>query len=147
MNWTLCGMNLVLKEELYGLRISPNNLEINISRMERTGHLACVWERRIQKLLKSLLYEISKKWKEDEEEGVRSYWMTLRQERILSIEGGSSRSHCVDESFWKRLWTCRLTDYWWWWWDLVGNNNNSIANCIFYWRSRAIACSPDTTSA
>ena len=21
------------------------------------------------------------------------------------------------ESFWKRLWTCRLTDYWWrWWW-------------------------------
>ena len=18
--------------------------------------------------------------------------------------------------FWKRLWTCRLTDYWWWWW-------------------------------
>jgi len=54
-------MNLVLKEELYGLRISPNNLEINISRMERTGHLACVWERSIQKLLKSLLYEISKK--------------------------------------------------------------------------------------
>jgi hypothetical protein len=22
----------------------------------------------------------------------------------------------VEESFWKRLWTCRLTDYWWWWW-------------------------------
>jgi hypothetical protein len=21
----------------------------------------------------------------------------------------------VEESFWKRLWTCRLTDYWWWW--------------------------------
>ena len=21
-----------------------------------------------------------------------------------------------EESFWKRLWTCRLTDYWWWWW-------------------------------
>ena len=38
------------------------------------------------------------------------------QERILSIEGGSSRSHYVEESFWKRLWTCRLTDYWWCWW-------------------------------
>ena len=25
----------------------------------------------------------------------------------------------MEESFWKRLWTCRLTDYcccWWWWW-------------------------------
>ena len=27
------------------------------------------------------------------------------------FEGGSSRSHYVQESFWKRLWTCRLTDY------------------------------------
>ena len=27
---------------------------------------------------------------------------------ILSIEGGSSRSHYVEESFWKRLWTCRF---------------------------------------
>ena len=27
----------------------------------------------------------------------------------LKEEG--SRSHCVEESFWKRLWTCRLTDY------------------------------------
>ena len=42
--------------------------------------------------------------------------MTLRTDRILSIEGGSYRSHCVEESFWKRLWSCRLTDYWWWWW-------------------------------
>ena len=33
------------------------------------------------------------------------------QERILSIEGGSSRSHRVEESFWNRFWTCRLTDY------------------------------------
>ena len=33
----------------------------------------------------------------------------------MSIEGGSSRAHYVEESFWKRLWTCRLTDYWWWW--------------------------------
>ena len=27
------------------------------------------------------------------------------------IEGGSSRSHYVEEPFCKRLWTCRLTDY------------------------------------
>ena len=35
----------------------------------------------------------------------------LKDRMILSIEGGSSRSHYVEESFWKRLWTCRLTDY------------------------------------
>jgi hypothetical protein len=33
------------------------------------------------------------------------------KERILSYEGGSSRSHCVEESFWRRLWTCRQTEY------------------------------------
>ena len=31
---------------------------------------------------------------------------------IIVIEGGSSRSHYVEEPFWKRLWTCRQTDYW-----------------------------------
>jgi len=33
------------------------------------------------------------------------------QERILSFEGGSSRSHYVEASFWRRLWTRRQTDY------------------------------------
>jgi hypothetical protein len=32
------------------------------------------------------------------------------KERILSSEGGSSRSHYVEASIWKRLWTCRETD-------------------------------------
>jgi hypothetical protein len=31
------------------------------------------------------------------------------KERILSFERGSSGSHCVEEPFWKRLWTCRQT--------------------------------------
>ena len=31
---------------------------------------------------------------------------------MLSFEGGSSRSHYVEEPFWKRRWTCRQTDYW-----------------------------------
>jgi hypothetical protein len=31
--------------------------------------------------------------------------------RILSFEGGSSRLHYVESSLWKRLWTCRKTDY------------------------------------
>jgi hypothetical protein len=33
------------------------------------------------------------------------------KERILSFEGGSSGSHYVGSSLWKRLWTCRKTDY------------------------------------
>jgi hypothetical protein len=33
------------------------------------------------------------------------------KERILSVEEGSSRSHYVESSLSKRLWTCRKTDY------------------------------------
>jgi hypothetical protein len=30
---------------------------------------------------------------------------------ILEIERGSTRSHAVENSIWKRLWTCRKADY------------------------------------
>jgi hypothetical protein len=33
------------------------------------------------------------------------------KETILSFERGSSGSHYVESSRWKRLWTCRKTDY------------------------------------
>jgi hypothetical protein len=33
------------------------------------------------------------------------------KERILSFEGGGTRSHYVESWLWKRLWTCRKTDY------------------------------------
>ena len=32
-------------------------------------------------------------------------------DRILSFEGGGFGSHYVEESFWRRLWTCRQTEY------------------------------------
>ena len=48
-------------------------------------------------------------WREDEEEDVRR---PSGQERILSFERGGFGSHHVEESFWKRLWTCRQTEYW-----------------------------------
>ena len=35
----------------------------------------------------------------------------LKERRILSFERGSSGSHYVESSLWKRLWTCRKTDY------------------------------------
>jgi hypothetical protein len=37
--------------------------------------------------------------------------MTLRKERVLEIDTGSTRSHSVESSLWKRLWTRRKTDY------------------------------------
>jgi hypothetical protein len=30
---------------------------------------------------------------------------------MICFEGGSSRSHYMEEPFWKRLWTCRKTEY------------------------------------
>ena len=33
------------------------------------------------------------------------------KEKILSFEGGSFGSDYVESSLWKRLWTCRKTDY------------------------------------
>ena len=33
----------------------------------------------------------------------------LDTEMIFSFEGGSSRSHYVESSLWKRLWACRKT--------------------------------------
>jgi hypothetical protein len=48
--------------------------------------------------------------REHKEEDVNSYWMTLRQEKILELEGGSTRSHCVGNWLWKRLQTYYKSD-------------------------------------
>jgi len=37
--------------------------------------------------------------------------MALISERIMDIERGSIRSHSMEKSFWKRLWTCLKTGY------------------------------------
>ena len=37
--------------------------------------------------------------------------MTLGKEMILENERGSARARCVEDRLWKRLWTCRMTDY------------------------------------
>jgi hypothetical protein len=46
------------------------------------------------------------KGREDEEEDLSSYWMTL-----LETERGGSRLHSVENTLWNRLWICRKTDY------------------------------------
>jgi hypothetical protein len=53
---------------------------------------------------------MKEKRREDEEEDLSSYWMTLRKIRILEIETRSAISHHVANSIWKKLWTYRNTD-------------------------------------
>ena len=50
--------------------------------------------------------EVTRRW------GRRRKKLLDDLDRILSFEGGSSRSHYVEESFWRRFWTCRQTEYW-----------------------------------
>ena len=37
--------------------------------------------------------------------------LLYRNEGLLEIESGSTRSHSVKNSLWQRLWTCHKTDY------------------------------------
>jgi hypothetical protein len=39
------------------------------------------------------------------------YWMPYGNARILENERGSTRLYCVENSLWKRLWTCCKSDY------------------------------------
>ena len=56
-------------------------------------------------------------WQEDEEEDVSRKWVTLRKREDAVNLKRSNLSHCVDNTFWRRLWTCRKTDAWWWYND------------------------------
>jgi hypothetical protein len=42
--------------------------------------------------------------------GRKLCWMTLRKERILETERGSTRSHCMGNWLRKWLWTCRKAE-------------------------------------
>jgi hypothetical protein len=44
-------------------------------------------------------------WRKGKREGktLSRYWMTLQEERILEIERGSTTSHSLENSLWKRL--------------------------------------------
>jgi hypothetical protein len=55
------------------------------------------------------IHKEREKGREKEEEGVSSYRMNLRNEKILKVETGSSIA--VENSLWKRVWTCYKTDY------------------------------------
>jgi len=49
--------------------------------------------------------------REDEEEEVSSYWMTLKKGEVNENWKRSTRSHCLQKTLWKRLGTCRKKDY------------------------------------
>jgi hypothetical protein len=61
-------------------------------------------------LLKQIIKEQTEKGRKDEEEDVSRYWITLRKQTLLEFERLSTRSHGLENSFWKRLWTCSKTD-------------------------------------
>jgi hypothetical protein len=96
------------EELLHGVREQRNILhEIRKRKVNWIGHILrrnCLLQRVIEGNIK---------------EGIE---MTGRQGRRLrkllddfketkGFEGGSCRSHYVESSLWKRLWTCRKTDY------------------------------------
>jgi hypothetical protein len=54
-------------------------------------------------LLKHVTEGKKRKWRKDEEEDVSRYWVTLREQRILEIERGSTMLHSVDNWLWKKL--------------------------------------------
>jgi hypothetical protein len=49
--------------------------------------------------------------KEDKEEDVSIYRMTLLIRNIMEIKKGRTSFHFVENLLWKRLKTCRKTDY------------------------------------
>ena len=61
-------------------------------------------------LLKRIIKEKTEKGRKDEEEAVSRYWVILRKQAVWEFERVSTRSHGLENSFWKRLWTCRKTD-------------------------------------
>jgi len=51
------------------------------------------------------------KRREEEKEGVSSYWMTFRKKKVLKFERDRTRSHSVANSLWKRQWTYCMRGY------------------------------------
>jgi len=47
----------------------------------------------------------------DEEQDVRSFWLTVGKQTILELETGSTISHSEEKSLWKSVWNCRKTVY------------------------------------
>jgi len=51
-------------------------------------------------------------WQKDEEEDVRSYWMALRTGEDILIWRRRLWIALYGGIVWRRLWTCRQTEYW-----------------------------------
>ena len=49
--------------------------------------------------------------RDDKEEDVSTYWMTLRKRKNTRNWRGNTRSRSVEESIWKSPWTCRKRDH------------------------------------
>ena len=61
---------------------------------------------------------------------MNSYWMTVRKKKILQIERGSIILHSLENSLWKRLWTCCETDCD----DCDVNSSDCVMICMMNWK-------------
>jgi hypothetical protein len=50
------------------------------------------------------------KGREDEDEGLSSYWMTVWKRGVTEIRKRNHYIALFGELIWKRLWTCRMTE-------------------------------------
>jgi hypothetical protein len=60
----------------------------------------CLLQQAIEGKVKGRIEMTERRWR------CKKLQMTLRKGKILTSEEGSSRSHYVESSLWKRLWTC-----------------------------------------
>jgi hypothetical protein len=53
---------------------------------------------------------------------------------FMKISLAGAELFCGEESFWKKLWTCRVTDYWWWWmaYNITSQNTDLFFRIILY---------------
>jgi hypothetical protein len=70
-----------------------------------------VWSHLPSELPKKRVLEGKVEVATEDKEDLSSYWMTLKKNNILEYERVSTRLQCLDNSLWKRLWTCCKTDY------------------------------------
>jgi hypothetical protein len=110
---TVTGYLLLLLEDIYRndkvlLRVKEQKKILHDIRKRKAnwiGHISrrnCILQRVTEGKIKGVIQVTERQEKRCRKEG---------KERILSFERGSSGSHYVESSLWKRLWTCHKTDY------------------------------------
>lgn len=79
---------------------------ITLRKANRIGHIL-----RRNCRLRQIIKGKTENGRKYEEEGLSRYWIALRKQKILEFGRRSIRSHGLENTFWKRLWSCLKTGY------------------------------------